>query len=103
MNNIPYIPSYDPAERAAWNAVPPPAPEYTVQEAAAWLGLDWDVIEAARAIRAGGPLMAALIDAHRAQGTDTTPAQVLAEHDINPADPLAAVRAWDARMRKFDA
>lgn len=81
---------------------PPPDEGFTVPDGAAWLGIPWEVIEAGLAIRSGGPFIGALLDARKAQGTDTTPEQVLARHDIDPADPLAAQRAWDQRMRTFE-
>lgn len=79
--------------------------EFTVRDGLAWLGIDWDTYEKSAKIlagRHGNPIQFALLDARKAQGTDTTPAEVLAKHGIDPADPLAAVRAYDRGRARFD-
>jgi hypothetical protein len=82
------------------------AEEFTVQDGLDWLGIElatyeksWEILKG----RHGNPLMFALLDARKAQGTDTTPAEVLARYDIDPANPLAAARAYDRSQRKFDS
>lgn len=79
--------------------------EFTVTDALAWLGLseaDWERSWEILAGRHGNPLSNALLDARKAQGTDTTAAEVLARYGIDPADPLAAVRDYDRRRSVFD-
>jgi hypothetical protein len=76
---------------------------FTIPDAVAWLGIDWLAFLEAENIltgRHGGPLVGALLDARDAQGTFITPAQVLAKHGIDPANPCAAARAYD-RQRSF--
>jgi hypothetical protein len=81
------------------------AREFTVPDGLVWLGIDPAVYERSRVIlrgRHGNPIESALLAARRAQNTDTTPAQVLAAHNIDPADPLIAVRAYDRDRSRFD-
>lgn len=83
-----------------------PAGEFTVPDAAAWLGIDWaDYLTSGEILkgRHGNPLASAMLDARAAQGTTTTPAEVLAKHGIDPADPLAAVRRYDKHRGQYDA
>jgi hypothetical protein len=80
--------------------------EFTVRDALTWLGIPWEIYVKSEEIlsgRHGSPIRSALLDARRARGTDTTAAQILAQHGIDPADPLAAVRAYDKGRRTFDA
>lgn len=82
--------------------------EFTPLDALAWLGIteeawneSWEILRG----RHGNPLMAAVLDARKVhQGTETwTPEQILAQHGIDPADPLAAARAYDKAQTRFDA
>jgi len=80
--------------------------EFTVVDGLAWLGISMETLEQSNDMlrgRHGNPIGSALLDAREAQGTDTTAAEVLARHNIDPADPLAAVRAYDRRRAQFDA
>lgn len=99
---IPRIPPMTP-----YKSSPDPAPDpnaFTMRDAAAWLGISWDIVEAEwNTGRHGGPIGAALLDARDAQGTATPPVQVLARHGIDPDDPLAAVKAFDKARARFDA
>lgn len=82
-----------------------PAAEFTVPDAAAWLGIDWaDYLTSGEILkgRHGNPLASAMLDARAAQGTATTAAEVLARHGIDPADPLAAVRRYDKERGRYD-
>ena len=82
------------------------AGEFTVADGLAWLGITPDVYEKSWEILEGrhvNPIMSALLDARKAQGTDTTPEQVLARHGIDPTDPLAAVRRYDRDRARFDS
>lgn len=84
----------------------PDKPEFTVRDGLAWLGISWENYERSAEIlrgRHGNPIESALLDARKAQGTDTTPDQVLAQYGIDATDPLAAVRAYDRSQRRFDA
>lgn len=79
---------------------------FTVRDALHWLGIPFETYERSAKIlagRHGNPIESALLDARAAQGTDTTPAEVLARHGIDPADPLAAVRAHDRRRAAVDS
>jgi len=80
--------------------------EFTVPDGLRWLGItmaDYERSWIILAGRHGNPIMAALLDARAAQGTDVTPADILARHGIDPIDPLAAVRAYDVARQRFDA
>lgn len=80
--------------------------EFTVHDGLAWLGISLTDYERSIEIlkdRHGNPIQSALLDARQAQGTDTTPAEVLTRHDIDPDDPLAAVHAYDRQRSRFDA
>ena len=82
------------------------AEEFTVADALNWLGITPDIYEQSWEIlkgRHGNPIMSALLDARKAQGTDTTPEQVLARYGIDPTDPLAAVRTYDRQRARFDS
>ncbi len=78
---------------------------FTAADALAWLGISPETYgEAARILRGrhGNPIDAALLDARQARHDGTAAAQVLARHGIDPADPLAAVRAFDQHRAQFD-
>lgn len=80
--------------------------EFTVRDALAWLGISWEDYEKSTEIlkgRHGNPIQTALLQARSAQGTDVTPAAVLATCGIDPADPLAAVRRFDKGRKRYDA
>lgn len=103
--NIPYIPRATPTA----STPPPPADDttggFTVRDALAWLGIDKAAYLAASDVltgRHGGPLVSAVLDARAAQGTSTTPAEVLARYGIDPADPVAAARRYDRRRAAYD-
>lgn len=75
--------------------------KFTVQDGLAWLGISMEIyLESEHILRGrhGNPIIRALTDARDAQGTETTPEQVLTRQGIHLADPLAAVRAF-ARQR----
>lgn len=79
--------------------------DFTVRDAVAWLGIPFDVyLESGEILkgRHGNPLMSAVLAAREAQGTDITPAQVLARFGIDPAEPLAAVRRYDKDRSRYD-
>ena len=100
---IPHIPRVGPPTTTA---ATPAEGGFTVRDGLAWLNIPWDTYEAGCELtrgRHGGPFVSALMDARAAQGTATTPAAVLAKHGIDPADPLAAVRAWVTHRSAFDA
>jgi hypothetical protein len=76
--------------------------DFTVRDAVAWLGLTWDAyVEAEDTSRDyhGGPMNSAILAARDAQGTDITPAEVLARFGIDPANPTAAQKRY---MRERD-
>lgn len=101
---IPFTPKPEPGSVPVL-PLEPPAGVFTVRDAVAWLGVDWlDWMEAENLLvgRHGGPLVAALLDARDAQGTDITPAQVLAKHGIDPANPTAAARRYDRQRSGYD-
>lgn len=80
--------------------------EFTVRDGLIWLGISYETYEESAKIlagRHGNPIGSALLDARSAQGTDITPAEVLARHGIDPADPLAAVRAYNRERTRFDS
>jgi hypothetical protein len=80
--------------------------EFTVRDGLAWLGITMADYEKSMEIlrgRHGNPINSALLDARKAQGTDTTAAQVLARYGIDPTDPLAAVRTFDKSRSSFDS
>jgi hypothetical protein len=106
--NIPYIPRIDPAVAAQSDVQddPPVAAGFTVRDGLDWLGISLaDYTTSVQILRGrhGNPIMSALLAARDAQGTDTTPAQVLARFGIDPDDPLAAVRAFDHHRAQYDA
>ncbi len=77
---------------------------FTPLDALAWLGISEEAYrESGRILagRHGNPIASALLAAREAQGTDMTPEMVLARYDIDPADPLVAVRAYDRRRAKL--
>lgn len=81
------------------------ADAFTGQDGLDWLGITMeDYLKSEDILRGrhGNPLMFALMDARAAQGTDTTPADVLARYGIDPADPLKAARTYDKHRSQFD-
>lgn len=77
--------------------------EFTVADGLAWLGISEDDYRRADEMTRGvhsHPIVSALLDARAAQGTPTTPAEVLARYDIDPADPLQTVRRHVQRRSK---
>lgn len=73
------------------------AEEFSVRDGLAWLGITWEDYERVWDLLKGvhgGPLNAALLDARKAQGTNTTPTEVLEKHGIDPAHPMDAARRY---------
>lgn len=79
--------------------------EFTVRAGLEWLGISIETYEKSCEIlagRHGNPIGSALLDARDAQGSEVIAADVLAQHGIDPEDPLAAVRVYDRRRSRRD-
>lgn len=72
--------------------------EFTVRDAVDWLGLTWDdyiaMNDVLRGIHGGPQIDAIMAVQWPAQRRATTPEQVLARCGIDPADPVAAAKAY---------
>lgn len=94
-------------------AVPEPPPmsgdtaaehEFTIRDGVAWLGWTWaQYVEMATYAAGvhGGPHVTAMLAARDAQGTATTPAEVLAAAGFGDEDPLTTVKRFVKGRAKY--
>lgn len=79
--------------------------EFTVHDAVEWLGLTWEQYVVSTEVlrgRHGNPLASAVLSVrYEYQRAARTPAEVLSEHGIDPADPMAAVRRFEAERARL--